>query len=222
MSNDEAENSYINKEYRLMNLHNNEVGRRVILKNMKQVCKCHGVSGSCSVKVCWKVMPEFRVIGNELLKRYNQASQITDTKVKARVEKLKAIVSRRSVTSNEETKSFKDDLVFIDKSPNFCRQDLKFSTLGTSGRVCKIVKKSNENKYNFNIGFLRNNLNNSIEFDLESSNDSSVQSCDYLCCGRGYYSKVIEIEEDCDCQFQWCCSVKCKKCKKKIIQYYCN
>lgn len=51
------------KPNKLMNIHNNEVGRRIILKNMKQVCKCHGVSGSCSIKVCWKVMPEFRKIG---------------------------------------------------------------------------------------------------------------------------------------------------------------
>lgn len=29
VSNNEMENTYINKEYRLMNLHNNEVGRRV-------------------------------------------------------------------------------------------------------------------------------------------------------------------------------------------------
>lgn len=192
---------------------------------MKQVCKCHGVSGSCSVKVCWKVMPEFRVIGNELLMRYNLASQIKENKVEKRVEKLKMIVSRRSLDSGVDgSRQLKDDLVFIDKSPNFCRQDAKFSTLGTKGRMCKIVKKSNEKNNQNNLRFLRNFpnaiQNRSSEFEFES--DSSVQTCDYLCCGRGYYSRVIETEEDCDCQFQWCCSVKCKKCKKKIIQYFCN
>lgn len=54
------------KTKQLMNIHNNEVGRRIIFKNMKQMCKCHGVSGSCSIKVCWKVMPDFRVIGKQL------------------------------------------------------------------------------------------------------------------------------------------------------------
>ena len=60
---DEDQHSTKAIEKVVMNIHNNEVGRRIILKNMKQVCKCHGVSGSCSIKVCWKVMPEFRMIG---------------------------------------------------------------------------------------------------------------------------------------------------------------
>ncbi|CAF0713509.1 unnamed protein product [Brachionus calyciflorus] len=218
VSDDQSENVYANKEYKLMNLHNNEVGRRIILKNMKQICKCHGVSGSCSVKVCWKVMPEFRVIGNELIKRYNLAAQIRDVEVKNRVQKLKMLVSRRSVNLGlNKRQDLKDELIFIDKSPNFCRQDPKFSTLGTSGRMCKIVKKSQEKK---TVLFQNFYTNNSTLNDNED--DATLQTCDHLCCGRGYYSKMVEIEEDCDCQFQWCCSVKCKKCKKKIIQYFCN
>lgn len=183
---------------------------------MKQVCKCHGVSGSCSVKVCWKVMPEFRVIGDELFKRYNYASQIRDVEIKNRVEKLKMIVTRRSLdlVTRTQSENLKDQLIYVDKSPNFCRKEPKYMTLGTSGRMCQVMNKSNENKRNFFYG-LNLNSSNAIEY-------SKLQNCDYLCCGRGYYSKILEVVEDCDCQFQWCCSVKCKKCKKKIIQYFCN
>lgn len=202
------ENIYLNKEYKLMNLHNNEVGRRTILKNMKQICKCHGVSGSCSVKVCWKVMPDFRVIGDELYKRYSLAAQIKDNKPRMRVQKLKMILSRRSVgeTVQNREAEYKDELVFIDRSTNFCRADSKLDTLGTKGRICSLIS-SNKNET-----FIQK-ITQQIEI---------TQTCNHLCCGRGYYSKVIETEEDCYCKFQWCCTVKCEKCKKRVVQYFCN
>ena len=194
------DNSYTSKEIKLMNLHNNEVGRRVILKNMKQVCKCHGVSGSCSIKVCWKVMPPFRVIGEQLMKSYKIASQIKETRVKERVKKLNQIVSRR-FSRNLIEPSLKDDLIFIDKSPNFCHRKSQ-AARGTSGRQC---------------GLLDNQKSNSTTVSNEIK-----ANCQYLCCGRGFISKRIETEEDCECAFQWCCSVKCRKCKKIITEYYCK
>ena len=192
---------------------------------MKEICKCHGVSGSCSVKVCWKVMPDFRVIGDELMKRYNKASQIKDVQAKKRVEKL-MILNRRSTTQSKTSRrshipAYKDDLIFIDKSPNFCKRDMKFDTLGTSGRMCSLSNASPEKKSA--IAASRLFFHSATKQRRQNQDlNKPIESCDYLCCGRGYFSRTIEIEEDCDCQFQWCCSVKCKKCKKKIVQYYCN
>jgi wingless-type MMTV integration site family, member 7 len=40
---------------------------------LKTDCKCHGVSGSCAMKTCWKSLPPFRIIGNALKKKYNKA-----------------------------------------------------------------------------------------------------------------------------------------------------
>ena len=168
---------------------------------MKQVCKCHGVSGSCTMKICWKVLPEFRVIGDELMKSFDKALPVKSDKRKSQL-KVKA----RSVRL-QNRKVQKDDLVFMTKSINFCKRNTKFGLLGTTGRKC--VRYSN-------IYHSSNNNNNS------TTPFKKVESCGHLCCGRGFQTKVIEIEEDCDCQFQWCCSVKCKKCKKRILEYYCK
>ncbi len=51
----------------LVNLHNNEAGRRAVLKKTKIACKCHGVSGSCALVTCWHQIPSFREIGTKYL-----------------------------------------------------------------------------------------------------------------------------------------------------------
>lgn len=74
----------------LMALHNKEAGRRVrirkyfhivfiflvvtpfisnlqaVLKMTRVTCKCHGVSGSCTLITCWHQMPFFSEIGKTL------------------------------------------------------------------------------------------------------------------------------------------------------------
>lgn len=49
-----------------------------------------------------------------------------------------------------------------------------------------------------------------------------ANSCSVLCCDRGYETIVSTIEEDCDCQFHWCCEVRCKRCVKKIERRFCK
>ncbi|KAI3370986.1 hypothetical protein L3Q82_023635, partial [Scortum barcoo] len=60
----------------LMNLHNNRAGRKAVKRFMTLECKCHGVSGSCSVRTCWLAMADFRRTGDHLRKRYNGAVQV--------------------------------------------------------------------------------------------------------------------------------------------------
>lgn len=44
----------------------------------------------------------------------------------------------------------------------------------------------------------------------------AIDGCDLLCCGRGYTTKTVVIEEKCQCKFNWCCFVQCKKCTKEV------
>lgn len=43
---------------------------------MRQECKCHGMSGSCTVKTCWMRLPIFRVVGDNLKDRFDGASRV--------------------------------------------------------------------------------------------------------------------------------------------------
>lgn len=47
-------------------------------------------------------------------------------------------------------------------------------------------------------------------------------SCDLLCCGRGYNSYIEEVETKCNCKFQWCCKVVCDICKDQTYVHTCK
>lgn len=49
---------------------------QVVSSLMRMQCRCHGVSGSCEVKTCWRTMPSFNEIGDTLKHKYRQAVQV--------------------------------------------------------------------------------------------------------------------------------------------------
>ncbi|KAM9020229.1 LOW QUALITY PROTEIN: protein Wnt-4-like [Ara ararauna] len=106
----------------LLNLHNNEAGRKALLAHMKVECKCHGVSGSCEVRTGWKLMPPFCKVGNVLKEKFEGATEVYPKRVGSH----KLLVPKSS--------RFKPytahDLVYLLASPDPCR------VFGTSGCQC--------------------------------------------------------------------------------------
>lgn len=114
----------------LMNLHNNEAGRRAVISNMKVTCKCHGVSGSCSLITCWQQLSPFRKVGDFLRSKYNGATRVKPTK-RGRLK-----IHKRNVKIPTA-----EDLVFIRNSPDYCHQNHTIGSLGTQGRICTVDSK---------------------------------------------------------------------------------
>ncbi|CAL1538993.1 unnamed protein product [Lymnaea stagnalis] len=110
----------------LMNLHNNEAGRKAVYNYAKVECKCHGVSGSCALKTCWQQLPSFREIGDRLRDRYDGATEI-------RFNKRGTKLVRKNKRYNKPTK---EDLIYLDESPNYCIANPETGSLGTAGRIC--------------------------------------------------------------------------------------
>ncbi|GCB72662.1 hypothetical protein scyTo_0006410 [Scyliorhinus torazame] len=110
----------------LMNLHNNRCGRTAVKRFMKLECKCHGVSGSCTLRTCWLAMSDFRKTGDYLRKKYNLAIQVT----------MNQDGTGFTVTNRHSDRLIKNELVYFENSPDYCVLDKAAGSLGTAGRVC--------------------------------------------------------------------------------------
>ncbi|XP_070961959.1 protein Wnt-10b [Oncorhynchus clarkii lewisi] len=115
-----------------MRIHNNRVGRQLVTDNMKRKCTCHGTSGSCQFKTCWYVSPEFRLLGSLLRDKFLSAIFINSQNKNNGVPNNGG--RRRSGVSRE--------LVYFEKSPDFCDRETSLDSLGTQGRICNKTSHS--------------------------------------------------------------------------------
>lgn len=79
------------------------------------------------------------------------------------------------------------DLIYVTKSPDYCRRDRSSGSLGTIGRTCN------------------------------ASTTAHGGGCSSLCCGRGYVTSLREHVERCNCKYIWCCTVNSKKKNQRIF-----
>jgi len=109
----------------LMNLQNNEAGRQAVYNLASVSCKCHGVSGSCSLKTCWLQLADFRRVGDLLKEKYDGASAMRVSR-RGRLELLDQRFNQPAAA----------DLVYTESSPDYCLRNGSTGALGTHGRLC--------------------------------------------------------------------------------------
>uniref|UniRef100_A0A1A9Z605 Protein Wnt n=2 Tax=Glossina TaxID=44049 RepID=A0A1A9Z605_GLOPL len=158
----------------MVKLHNNRAGRLTIRDSMRLECKCHGLSGSCTVKTCWLKMPPFREVAARLRDKFDRASKV--------------ILRNDGNSYMPEIETLKQptkyDLVYSDDSPDFCEPNMRTGSVGTQERECNATSLSSD-------------------------------SCEQLCCNRGYKHRIVSEWINCKCVFKWCCEVTCEKCLEK-------
>ncbi|MGH0175585.1 UNVERIFIED_CONTAM: hypothetical protein FKN15_070962 [Acipenser sinensis] len=101
---------------------------------MKRKCKCHGTSGSCQFKTCWYVTPDFRLVGSVLRDKFQTAVFINSQNKNTGV--FNPRLSKQRVSSQ---------LVYFEKSPDFCERDPALDSPGTEGRICNKTSQNMDN-----------------------------------------------------------------------------
>lgn len=99
---------------------------QVLSDSLDTKCKCHGVSGSCSVKTCWKGLPNLAEIASDLKSKYLAAIKVTHRLIGPRKQLIPKEMDVRPV---KET-----DLVYLINSPDYCTPNLHLGSLGTQDR----------------------------------------------------------------------------------------
>jgi len=116
-------------------------------------CKCHGVSGSCTMKTCWHSLPHFREVGKALMRKYRKARSVqaagattavsggnpqrASGKRSSRRLRLRLRSARSAATGSADDEEPKiTELVYLEQSPNYCDRDFGTGSLGTYGRSC--------------------------------------------------------------------------------------
>ena len=105
-------------------------------------CKCHGQSGSCAIKTCWKTLPNFRTIGENLMLKYKRAKHV----IPARGGRSYSTIYLK--VTNDDGRLMKPrprELVYLHHSPSYCDADAWHGHVGTRDRKCSTQSHGQDN-----------------------------------------------------------------------------
>src|SRR6218665_1229411 len=91
-------------------------------RHLRRVCKCHGLSGSCTTTTCWRKLPPFVQVADRLRDAYDDAT----------------LVQHPNLRGSDVIKTDPWRLVHTQDSPSYCERMREDGSLGTAGRTCDL------------------------------------------------------------------------------------
>eukprot|EP00116_Pleurobrachia_bachei_P007269 sb/3467531/ len=100
-----------------------------VKENVEQVCKCQGLSGSCTVKTCYQRAPSMEKIGAVLMRRYLKSIHVMDVGYR-----------KWLLYDQNDFQPSPSDLVYhhVTNADLFCTKEENIGSIGTVGRKCSV------------------------------------------------------------------------------------
>jgi len=124
----------------LMNLHNNEAGRRAVSDKSIIQCRCHGVSKNCATQTCHRQLGNFKEVGKRLKSLFSGSIHVKFHEIPRGEEERTEM--KLVETNTEYNKYTPKDLIHIKESPSYCERNLDIGAFGTKDRQCKKTQSS--------------------------------------------------------------------------------
>ena len=147
------------------------------------------------MKTCQRELSEFKKIGDVLHKKYDNAVRVM-----------------------LERKDAKNVLLIVKRKKN-----------GEYRRASSRLRSTNKRPTINTMVYLRDSPDYCVrnEFPGTGGRECSTESygsdsCDELCCGRGYRTMQVVTKSRCRCKFHWCCEIRCKECSKEETKHMCR
>lgn len=134
-----------------------KINFQAVSNHMELRCKCHGMSGSCQLKTCWKSAPNFHIVGKLLKHQFRRAILVDQSNLgngepiivlkRSRTKKQNSAIKLEQVGDRERNdrpvrkikieknekrlaSSLLTSLFYYQRSPNFCERDLNADIQG--------------------------------------------------------------------------------------------
>ena len=170
---------------------------QAVSDNMGLSCRCHGFSGSCAVRTCWRELPTYFEVGDALKLKFDHALQVSVSHSGPQAE-LQAYDELR----DEHYPAPFDSLVYLESPEDYC-----LSGNFTRNREC----------------LPRDLLDAQRRGEVKAqAGNEYFPPCEDFCCSGDYEAVEMVMEETCNCRFIWCCNVICEICTTTITQYRCT
>lgn len=185
---------------------------------MELTCRCHGYSGSCSLKTCWRELPTTYDVSDVLKEKYDEAVQV---EVSIPRDGSPASLRYRDPVTNQYTYPPGNSLVYVERSDDFCSMTGNF----TRNRHCmpeenlpaSAAPGSGSSGSSGSVGVYAPGT------DLrEIAMAEHFPPCETFCCNGQYVEEVKTISQTCNCRFVWCCDVVCDTCMYNVTEYRCT
>lgn len=187
---------------------------KVVEQLVKRTCKCHGVSGSCSVKTCWNQLAVFSETAAVIKNKYDNAVQV-NVEIRENASHLRTVSSTSS--KNQES-----NRILPQSRAKKATDQLDDAT------VAALARNTGSNSGGSPVMNGGDRIDRKELIYQQKSPDFCVanplgpgttdrqclrgENCDILCCGRGYNVHRLTVSTPCKCKLILCCQVECQNC----------
>ncbi|XP_047127276.1 secreted signaling factor Wnt8 isoform X1 [Hydra vulgaris] len=126
---------YVRDEKRkAFNWNNSVIGLKAFTERLTTVCKCHGLSGYCSSKTCWKSsLSSLKETAVELMTLYHGAKKYEEQHQQSDPSTQSTNVMKNFISKDVPNSSV---LVYLTESPDYCKKNSSIEVQGTLNREC--------------------------------------------------------------------------------------